>query len=375
MQNIKENCPRCDGKGYCERYDRGAPFSGPCNICHGSGLKTIDPHEKKIAYIAGALNDMSCDYIVNVRRMIVWGEKLNDLNFSVFVPGLDLLWGIATGNLDYNRAFNNSQPFLAKADIMFVCPGWENSKGTKREIETATSLDVPVYYGDDGYKLLRIEFDQANDATTSNDASNDATMSDEESARDRRRSKGRYYTVAEDLDAEARKELDRRIAESQVRKSAWGPLVNSPQGNKSFPTSDSLPTVEELSDRARKELDKRIAESPFRKQVDKTCEQLCDESTKNIKQRIKDSVNESRKKIYMHMVEGPYDEHVVPNEVKPGEVKRDRFIEESNSEIYYLDDDTHPEYRLVSVIKEPRTTNEFGPSEQYSTYIWELKDV
>ena len=108
-----------------------------------------------VAYIAGALNDMASDYIQNVRRMILWGDKVRDLGFSVFVPGIDFLCGVVTGNWDYSVAFANSQVFLARADIMFVCPGWEKSSGTAKEIETAKSLDIPIYYGDAGLELLR----------------------------------------------------------------------------------------------------------------------------------------------------------------------------------------------------------------------------
>ena len=32
---LRQRCTRCNSEGYCERYDRGAPFDGPCNICNG----------------------------------------------------------------------------------------------------------------------------------------------------------------------------------------------------------------------------------------------------------------------------------------------------------------------------------------------------
>ena len=114
-----------------------------------------DAHEMPVAYIAGALNDMAADYIQNVRRMILWGDKVRELGFSVFVPGIDFLCGVVTGNWDYGVAFANSQPFLARADIMSVCPGWEKSSGTAKEIITARRLGIPVYYEDFGLDLLR----------------------------------------------------------------------------------------------------------------------------------------------------------------------------------------------------------------------------
>ena len=118
-------------------------------------------HERPIAYIAGALSDMCWDYLKNVRNMILWSDKINALGYAVFVPGLDLLCGIATNDWDYTKAFANSQPFLAKSDIVFVCPGWEYSKGTKRELETACDLNIQIYYGGEGYEQLQRDKDLA----------------------------------------------------------------------------------------------------------------------------------------------------------------------------------------------------------------------
>lgn len=120
-----------------------------------SKRRDIEPHKMPVAYIAGALNDMSCDYIQNVRRMILWGEKIRALGFAVFVPGIDFLCGVVTGEWDYGVAFSNSQPFLARADIMFVCPKWQDSKGTSKEIVTATNLFIPIYYEQAGLDLLK----------------------------------------------------------------------------------------------------------------------------------------------------------------------------------------------------------------------------
>ncbi|KKN75681.1 hypothetical protein LCGC14_0377840 [marine sediment metagenome] len=154
------------------------------------------PHERPIAYIAGALNALSIEYLQNVRRMILWSNKIRALDYAVFVPGIDLLHGIASNDWDYNAAFDNSQPFLAKSDIVFVCPGWESSKGTAREIELAESLDVPVYYGDEGYELLRIKKAAKENVSTPFKECSDP---------------------AKELNDEALAELKKRIAESPFR--------------------------------------------------------------------------------------------------------------------------------------------------------------
>jgi len=101
---------------------------------------------KKRVYVAGALNAPAKDYIQNVHRMIVWGDKVRRLGFSVYIPCTDFLSGVVLGNYEYADYFENSQPWLEVSDAMFVCPGWEDSKGTKKEIKRARDFGVPVYF-------------------------------------------------------------------------------------------------------------------------------------------------------------------------------------------------------------------------------------
>ena len=65
------------------------------------------PHEKPICYVAGALNDVSCAYIQNVRNMILWADKIRALGYAVFIPGIDLLCGIACSGWTYDDYFNH----------------------------------------------------------------------------------------------------------------------------------------------------------------------------------------------------------------------------------------------------------------------------
>jgi len=100
----------------------------------------------KRCYIAGRLNGMACDYIKNVHHMIYWAEIVRKIGCAVFIPGLDFLCGVIHGDWEYDDYFDNSQPWLAASDCIFVTPEWEESKGTKREIEYAESLGIPVFY-------------------------------------------------------------------------------------------------------------------------------------------------------------------------------------------------------------------------------------
>jgi len=100
---------------------------------------------KKKIYIAGKLNDMACDYITNVHKMIIWSECVRKEGFAVFVPGIDFLQGLVFGDWEYSDYFDNSQPWLAASDAIFVTPGWEESEGTKREMKLAKELNIPIF--------------------------------------------------------------------------------------------------------------------------------------------------------------------------------------------------------------------------------------
>lgn len=222
MKENEEPNPKChDCNGPTHRVAQG--FA--CHHCNHVIVETQPAHEKKIAYIAGALNALSIEYLQNVRRMILWSNKIRALGFAVFVPGIDLLHGIATDDWDYNAAFDNSQPFLAKSDIVFVCPGWENSKGTAREIELAESLGVPIYYGDDGYWDLQSRFIENLGTTMTDNIAQKLRGEMVESARDRRRPKD-DYTISNELNDEALAELEKRIDDSPFRKTGDKFAVN-----------------------------------------------------------------------------------------------------------------------------------------------------
>jgi len=99
----------------------------------------------KRVYIAGALNGMAVDYIQNLHRMIKVAEIIRKEGVAVYIPGIDFLNGLVNGDYTYEDYFNNSQPWLDVSDAIFLVPGWEESKGTAREIERAKGKDIPVF--------------------------------------------------------------------------------------------------------------------------------------------------------------------------------------------------------------------------------------
>ena len=103
-------------------------------------------------YVAGKLNSDAVGYIKNMHVMIKAAAAIRKLGVAVYVPCNDFLEGLVDGNFGYMDYFENSQPWLEVADFMFVCPNWESSEGTKKEIELAKSLGKPIYYTLDGLK-------------------------------------------------------------------------------------------------------------------------------------------------------------------------------------------------------------------------------
>ena len=97
-------------------------------------------------YVAGKLNDDAVGYVKNLHSMCFYANEIMKYGHAVFVPGIDFMQGFLAGNWEYKDYFDNSQEWLKVSDAVFVCPNSENSKGTKREIALADSLDIPIYY-------------------------------------------------------------------------------------------------------------------------------------------------------------------------------------------------------------------------------------
>lgn len=96
-------------------------------------------------YIAGPLNSDAVGYIRNCHRMCVMAEVIRRRGFSVYVPCLDFLMGLLSGTYDYKDYFNNSQPWLEVSDAVFMCVGWEDSDGCRREYKLAEERGIPVF--------------------------------------------------------------------------------------------------------------------------------------------------------------------------------------------------------------------------------------
>jgi hypothetical protein len=97
-------------------------------------------------YVAGKLNSDAVGYIQNMHKMIKAAREIRKLGVAVYVPCNDFLEGLVDGEFSYKDYFENSQPWLEASDIIFVCPGWEDSTGTKKEIELARTLKKSIFF-------------------------------------------------------------------------------------------------------------------------------------------------------------------------------------------------------------------------------------
>lgn len=107
----------------------------------------------KKVYVAGAMSaDNILDMLNNISQGIKLGSQLLEKGYAPFVPHFDIFFKIQNG-VDYNVPmqyyYDYTMAWLEASDCVVVCPNWENSKGTKAEIERANELKIPVYYSID----------------------------------------------------------------------------------------------------------------------------------------------------------------------------------------------------------------------------------
>ena len=101
--------------------------------------------DRKRIYIAGPLNASAVKYIANFHKMCAIAELIRGKGFSVYVPCLDFLMGFLSGEYKYEDYFENSQPWLLASDAVFLCPGWRESDGCKKEFLLAGKNNIPTF--------------------------------------------------------------------------------------------------------------------------------------------------------------------------------------------------------------------------------------
>lgn len=102
----------------------------------------------KRVYVAGAY---SADNVLDVLRNIGRGEEfcanLFGMGFAPFCPWHDKSYVMTHWREEFTvqQFYDYSIAWLEVSDAMILVPGWEDSKGTLKEIEIAKELGIPVF--------------------------------------------------------------------------------------------------------------------------------------------------------------------------------------------------------------------------------------
>ena len=106
-------------------------------------------------YIAGPITPNGknehpgIEFITNIRRGIRVAVDALQRGYAVFCPFLDYQYLLVLEEgevLDTKLFRDSSMAYLEASDAVLVVHGWENSNGTKAEIERARLLKIPVFF-------------------------------------------------------------------------------------------------------------------------------------------------------------------------------------------------------------------------------------
>lgn len=104
----------------------------------------------KRVYVAGAYSANSVIGVLdNIREGMRWSTKVLLAGHAPFAPWLDFHFQLMLRegeSLSVEDYYKYSLAWLRAADVVFVTPGWEQSKGTIAEIAEANLRGLRVVY-------------------------------------------------------------------------------------------------------------------------------------------------------------------------------------------------------------------------------------
>ena len=100
-------------------------------------------------YIAGPISGGTLETLANIRRGLKAACKAIKAGNAVFCPHLDYSLNLVAepGDVLTKEEYQkNSMAWVDVSDELWVLEGWENSGGTKREMERAKELGIPIKF-------------------------------------------------------------------------------------------------------------------------------------------------------------------------------------------------------------------------------------
>ena len=111
-------------------------------------------------YVAGAYSsDNILEMFEIVRKGLEISTELFNRGYAPFVCVTDLhfcLMKKPEHELTIEKFYNYSIAWLLVSDVMLVLPGFENSRGTLKEIDIANEKGIPIFYTLKDLEIYRI---------------------------------------------------------------------------------------------------------------------------------------------------------------------------------------------------------------------------
>lgn len=119
-----------------------------------------------VFYVSGAYSNPDPRMVeANIEAARVYNIALWQMGFTAICPHTNTQGFEALPLIDYESIMQGDLELVARSDAIYMIPGWEQSKGAKRELSLAKQLKRPDFYDlveveQWGRKLMSERFNQ-----------------------------------------------------------------------------------------------------------------------------------------------------------------------------------------------------------------------